>query len=200
MSKCNSNGTLSTSSSSVSFNTTTGIATFLNLTINQNGMYTIMISVQTLNSNDYNFVCISHPVLVKGPSDSILTATSDEPDLLLTFSGNYLAQSSESLKKFKAMLYNCILSRYGILIQRSISLYAGSVKAAIGTSGQASAYSNLISDLNSSNFSLANDVILASAIINGQTYNFTNLAASSPSADSSSESLQNAVKYLYSYL
>jgi len=193
LSKCNSNGTLSTNTSQVSFDTSSGIATFSNLTINLKGMYTIMVSVQTVGSNDYNFMCLSQPVLVKSTSDSILTATSQQPDFYLTFSGNFTAQSSDNLKKFQAMLYNCMLSSYGILIQRQISLYAGSVKAAIGTSGQATAYSSLISSLNSSNFSLADDIVLQSAIVNGNTYNFTVLSASSSSSDGSSISAQNAV-------
>jgi hypothetical protein len=193
MSKCNSNGTLSTTLSSVSFNTTTGIATFSNLTINLKGMYTIMMNVKTLNSNDYSFSCISQPVLVKASKDSILTATSDEPDIYLTFTGNFTAQSTDSLKAYQAMLYNCMLSSYGILIQRQISLYAGSVKAAIGTSGDASAYTSLANDLNSSNFSLADGVVLQLAIINGQTYNFTSLVSSPSSSSDSSISQQNAV-------
>jgi len=191
LSKCNSNGTLSTTLTSVSFNTTTGIATFSNLTINLKGMYTIMINVKTLNSNDYSFSCISQPVLVKASKDSILTATTDEPDIYLTFTGNFTAQSTDSLKEYQAMLYNCMLGSYGILIQRQITLYAGSVKAAIGTSGSASAYASLANDLNSSNFSLADGVVLQSAIINGQTYNFTSLVATQSSDSSISQ--QNAV-------
>ena len=191
LSRCNSNGTLSTTSSTVSFNTTTGIATFSNLTINLKGMYNILINVQTVNSNDYNFLCISRPVLVKGSSELILTSSSTEPDLYLTFSGNYTSLSSDAVKKFEAMIYNCMLSSYGILIQRSISLYQGSVKAAIGTSGNSNSYSSLISTLNSSNFSLADDVVLQSATINGQSYTFTNLASTDSSSSSGSSFEQN---------
>ena len=191
LSKCNSNGTLSTTSSTVSFNTTTGIATFSNLTINLKGMYNILINVQTVNSNDYNFLCISRPVLVKGSSDLILTSSSIEPDLYLTFSGNYTSLSSDAVKKFETMIYNCMLSSYGILIQRSISLYQGSVKAAIGTSGNSNSYSSLISTLNNSNFSLADDVVLQSATINGQSYTFTNLASTDSSSSSGSSFEQN---------
>ena len=191
LSRCNSNGTLSTTSSTVSFNTTTGIATFSNLTINLKGMYNILINVQTVNSNDYNFLCISKPVLVKGTSDSILTASTSEPDIYLKFSGNYNSQSLDMLKQFQAMIYNCFISKYGILIQRSISLYQGSVKAAIGTSGNSNSYSSLISTLNSSNFSLADDVVLQSATINGQSYTFTNLASTDSSSSSGSSFEQN---------
>jgi len=191
LSRCNSNGTLSTSSSTVSFNTTTGIATFANLTIDFKGMYNILINVQTVNSNDYNFLCISKPVLVIGPSESVLTASSSEPDLYLTFSGNFTSLTSDAVKKFETMIYNCMLSSYGILIQRSISLYQGSVKAAIGTSGTSNSYSNLLSTLNSSNFSLADDVVLQSATINGQSYTFTNLASTDSSSGSSSSFEQN---------
>jgi len=84
-----------------------------------------------------------------------------------------------------------MLSSYGILIQRSISLYQGSVKAAIGTSGTSNSYSNLLSTLNSSNFSLADDVVLQSATINGQSYTFTNLASTDSSSGSSSSFEQN---------
>ena len=187
LSRCNSNGTLSTTSSTVSFNTTTGIATFSNLTINLKGMYNLLINVQTVNSNDYNFLCISKPVLVKGTLDSILTATTSEPDIYLKFSGNYNIQSLDMLKQFQAMIYNCFLSKYGILIQRSISLYQGSVIAAIGTSGNSNSYSSLVSTLNNSNFSLADDVVLQSAIINGQNFTFNSYASSdsSPSSGSS---------------
>jgi hypothetical protein len=78
-----------------------------------------------------------------------------------------------------------MLIKYGILLQRSISLYQGSVKAAIGTSGGVSSYSSLSADLNSSNFSLASDIVLVSAIINGQNYTYNNLAASDSSSGSS---------------
>jgi len=186
LSKCNSNGSLSTSSLSVSFNATTGIAAFSNLTISQKGMYTLLVDVRTVNSNDYNFLCMSTPVLVKGSSETILTGTSStEPDIYLTFTGNYSSQSTDNIRKFQTMIYNCMLIKYGILLQRSISLYQGSVKAAIGTSGGVSSYSSLSADLNSSNFSLASDIVLVSAIINGQNYTYSNLAASDSSSGSS---------------
>jgi hypothetical protein len=186
LSKCNSNGSLSTSSLLVSFNATTGIATFSNLTISQKGMYTLLIDVKTVNSNDYNFLCMSTPVLVKGSSETILTGTSStEPDIYLTFTGNYSSQSTDNIRKFQTMIYNCMLIKYGILLQRSISMYQGSVKAAIGTSGGVSSYSSLSADLNSSNFSLASDIVLVSAIINGQNYTYSNLAASDSSSGSS---------------
>ena len=70
------------------------------------------------------------------------------------------------------MIYNCFLVKFGLLIQSSIQLYEGSVKAVLGTSGSASGYANLVSSLNSSNFSLASDVILQDAIINGKSYAF----------------------------
>ena len=179
LSKCNSNGSLSSSTSLVSFDTSTGKATFSNLAISKKGMYMLLINVQTANSNDYNFVCMSKPILVKGSSESILTQTSSQPDMYLTFTGNYTSQTADTLKKFEAMIYNCFLSSYGILIQQSITLYQGSVRAVIGTSGDSSSYSSLISSLNSSNFSLASDVVLTDATINGQFYNFTNLASTS---------------------
>ena len=173
MSACNSNGTLSKVASSVIFDTSSGLATFSNLAINKIGMYLILISVQTVNSADYNFQCISSPVIVKSNSDVISTAApTSEPDIYLTFSGNYSSKSADDLKQFQAMIYNCILAKYGLLMQSSIVLYAGSIKAVISTIGDFTSYSNLISDLNNSNFSLASDVVLLSGIIGGMNYSF----------------------------
>jgi len=158
-------------------------------------MYNLLINVQTVNSNDYNFLCISMPVLVKGPNDAILTAGTSEPDFYLTFTGNFTSQSVDTLKQFETMIYNCMLSEYGILIQRSITLYQGSVKAAIGTSGDSSSYQSLIANLNGSNFSLSNDVVLQSAIINGQNYTFKNLAVSSSSSSSINDQQTTVTKF-----
>ena len=194
LSKCSSNGSLTSSTSTVTFDTTTGMATFSNLAISQKGMYMLLINVHTVSSNDYNFECISAPILVKSSSDSILNLEPlSEPDMYLTFTGNYSNQSPDTLKKFEAMIYNCFISSYGILIQLSITLYQGSIKAVIGTSGDSSSYANLVSSLNGSNFSLSSDVILTDATINGAFYNFTNLASDSSSGSSSSIDTKNAV-------
>ena len=205
MSACNSNGNLSKVASTVSFDTATGLATFSNLTISNIGMYLILISVQTVNSADYNFQCISTPVIVKSSSDVISTAAAtSEPDMYLTFSGNYSSKSTDELKQFQAMIYNCILAKYGLLMQSSIVLYAGSIKAVISTTGTSTGYSNLVSDLNSSNFSLASDVTLQSAIISGTNFTFDKSSSSSSGGTTSSDTEKtNAVNFkkkLYSTL
>ena len=58
MSKCNSNGTLNSSTSTVIFDTQTGLASFNNLLITQKGMYMILIDVKTTNTNN---CCSSSP-------------------------------------------------------------------------------------------------------------------------------------------
>ena len=133
----------------------------------------LLINVQTTNTDKYNFACSSTPILIKAKTETVLTSTQDtEPNLYLTFSGNFSSLTSDSLKKFEAMIYNCLLVKYGLAIQSSIQLYQGSVKAVVDTSGSPSGYTSLISDLNSTNFTLASDVVLLSAIIDGKSFTF----------------------------
>ncbi len=133
----------------------------------------LLINVQTTNTDKYNFACSSTPILIKAKTETVLTSTQDaEPNLYLTFSGNFSSLTSDSLKKFEAMIYNCLLVKYGLVIQSSIQLYQGSVKAVVDTTGTSSAYSTLISDLNSTNFTLASGVVLQSVTIDGRSYMF----------------------------
>ena len=202
LSKCNSNGSLNSSASSVIFDTKTGIATFKNLEITKKGMYMLAIEVKTTNVNEYDFTCLSTPILVKGISETILTYSINvDPDMYLTFSGNFTSQTADDLNSFQTMIYNCLLINNGILIQSAIQLYAGSIKAALGTSGSASSYGSMITALNSSNLTLASGVVLQSAIINGKSYDFNTqsnnnneiAAASQTNDDNNSVNLQKLI-------
>ena len=123
---------------------------------------------------------MSSPILVKAKNETILTSTQGtEPNLYLTFSGNFTNQTEENLKAFQTMIYNCLLIDFGLLIQSPILLYQGSVKAVVDTTGSLSSYLSLIDALNSTNFTLATDVVLQSAIVDGKVFSFI-----SPSNDS----------------
>ena len=178
MSSCNSNGTLTVSdSSTVSFDASTGVASFSDLLITQKGMYMLIIDVRATNYDAYNFACLSTPILVKGSGESVLTSSSSSqggsvPNIYLTFSGNYSQQTADTLKQFETMIYNCLLVKYGLLMQSRIQLYEGSIKAVVDVSGSASSYANLIADMNASNFSLAPGVLLQAAAIDGKAFTF----------------------------
>ena len=172
LSKCNANGTLNSSVASVIFNTNTGIATFQNLEISQKGMYMLIVDVKTTNTNKYNFVCFSTPILVKAKTETILTSSQDtEPNIYLTFTGNYTSQTADTLKEIQTMIYNCLMVQYGLLIESPIQLYQGSIKGVFDSSGSASSYSSLLTALNdnTTNFTLTSDVILQYATINGKS-------------------------------
>ena len=195
LSKCNSNGAINSNGSSVTFDTNAGIATFQNLAITQKGMYMLSIEVKTTNANDYDFTCMSTPILVKGASETILTNTVNiEPDMYLTFTGNFTTQTTQNLQSFQTMIYNCLLIKNGLLIQSAITLYQGSIIAALGTSGAASGYVNMVAYLNTSNLTLATGVELKSATINGKSYDFSSSSSSSdPSSTAQSNDDNNAV-------
>ncbi len=190
LTQCSPNATLT--SATVNFNATSNAATFTNLLINQTGMYILSVSVRSLtpNSTYTNIQCQTLPgIIVKQPGDSILTAdsTSTPPDIELKFSSTraFSDYSSEELNEFTAIIYNCLLNRNNILMQRFIELSdgstsaarfiklsAGSIVASMSTSGSTNAYNSLISTINNGSFSLANGVPLTIASVQGQAFDF----------------------------
>jgi len=177
LTQCSSNATLTPAT--VNFNATSNAATFTNLLINQTGMYILSVNVRSLtpNSTYTNIQCQTLPgIIVKQPGDSILGAdsTSTPPDIELKFSSTraFSDYSSEELNEFTAIIYNCLLNRNNILMQRFIELSAGSIIASMSTSGSTSAYNSLISTINNGSFSLANGVPLASATVQDEPFNF----------------------------
>ena len=170
LANCSTSGSLTTTSSfTVNFDASTSTATFTNLIINQTGMYILKV-----NLNNQNIQCTLPGLIVKMATDQILTRNtiSQQPDLVLTFQGNYNSYTSEQLNEFQAMIYNCLLRQNGILIQRQIQLYAGSIVASMCTSGTTQQYTSLTNSLTSSgNYSL-NGLQLSNAQIQSQTYSF----------------------------
>lgn len=109
------------------------------------------------------------------PSDQILTTNTrnQEPNIVLTFEGVFSAYTNDQLDEFEAMIFNCMLRQNGLLIQRSIALYAGSIVASMCTSGTTQQYASLTNGLtNGGSFSL-NGISLSGAQIQGQTFSFS---------------------------
>ena len=149
LNKCESNGTLNNSTPNANFDPTTGLATFKHLSFDSIGMYILTAKVKTLNTNDYNFDCISSPIIIKKKTQTINLDDSSAPNIYLTFSGNF-TKHQENILNYESMIYNCILVKHNLILERSISLYEGSIKAVLGTSGTTQDYNSLISSLNDS--------------------------------------------------
>jgi hypothetical protein len=167
---------LTSSSNTVTFDSAKGTATFNDLVIDQKGMYLIFVNVKTAGSSDYNFNCISTPVTVKGSAQALKSAENDAPNMYLTFSGNF-TKHKDNLKHYESMLYNCIFVKHGLNMDRSITLYQGSIKAVFSSSGATSSFTDLVTAL--TNFTLADDVVLVSGTILDQDYNFSRSDSSS---------------------
>jgi hypothetical protein len=151
-------------------------------------MYLIVVDVRTVNTSQYNLNCISTPIVVKKSSQSLKSAENDAPNIYLTFYGNF-SGNKQKLKHFESMLYNCILVKHELNLDRSITLYEGSIKAVMSSSGTAQSFANLVADL--ANFTLDTDVILVSGTILDQNYNFTSrdFSDSSPITISDSDNV-----------
>ena len=166
---------------------------------NGTGMFIISVNVKSANSSEHNINCLSAPIIVKEANALLLTAENSEPDIFLTFSGNFKSLSQENLKIFEAMLYNCLLVDYNLLIQRSFTLYQGSIRAVVGTEDDASSYTNLFSSLNNSNFSLSNGISLQSGTIEGVNFDMVQVSSNNGNPDSEVQAQQtkdNNVKIL----
>jgi len=168
--KCQSGGTLeAASATSVFFDSQTGQATFANFSITSTGMYLVLINVQTVGSNDYNFNCFSKPIIVKEQEKNIqfeITEETSIPNFYFKFDGDFDALTPEKIEQFKSIFYNCIILKYNLTLSREIAVYKGSIVVDTFVSGQPAMFSNLIQDLNStSGFSLENGIDLLYAKI-----------------------------------
>ena len=196
--KCSAKGSFSSNSTTATFDSKQNMAKFENMQLNATGMYIVSVNVRSLNTSEYNINCLSAPIIVKTVRDTLLTAQNREPDIYLTFSGNFTNLSQESLNIFEAMLYNCLLVDFSLLLQRSFTIYQGSIKAVVGTDGDASSYTNLLTSLNNSNFSLANGIELQSGIIEGVNFGMSqaNSNETTSSEIQAQQAKDNSVNFL----
>ena len=189
--KCESNGTLSSQYKTATFDAAKGLATFKGLSINHRGMYLLEINVKTTDTAEYNFDCISTPILVKSTTQVLKSAEEDKPNAYLTFTGNF-TEHKKNLSYYESMLYNCIFVKHNIIMDRSISLYQGSIKSVFSFSGDPSSFDTLVQNL--ANFTLNDDVILLSGTIFDNDYNFSSTKVDSSSEVSTNEKAANTEK------
>lgn len=129
--KCGSSGKLNASSSTVSFSASTGLASFNRLSITSRGMYLLFINVKTIGTNSYDFNCISTPIIIKEPTETIGQDETLDPNIILKFTGNFSEQKN-NLNHYESMIFNCFLVKYNLKMTRFISLYEGSIIINLG--------------------------------------------------------------------
>ena len=127
LSKCQAPGLLKSSNvSSVTFDTSSGIANFSNFYITESGMYVMLINVRS-ESGSVRTTCYSEPIVVKKAFKTLTIDTNSAPNLYLNFSGNYGQLSADQLKKLKTYFYNCLVLPYNLVTSDSVFVYRGSV-------------------------------------------------------------------------
>jgi hypothetical protein len=193
--KCQSEGRLvSDSSTTVSFDPTTGQASFVDFKITNTGMYLLMINVRTVGSNDYNFNCFSKPVIVKEPEQNIrLTATEETstPNFYFKFDGNFDTLTPEKIEQYKSIFYNCVILKYKLTLSRELALYKGSIVADAYITGSSSSLTSLLNDLNANKgFSLETGVDLLYADIFSTNYVFRSQSNNNGNGDSGNQQEQ----------
>ena len=148
-------------------------------------MYIVSVNARTRTANtsdDFNLDCISSPIIIKSSSQTVRTDDNSAPNIYLTFSGNF-SQHKNNLTDYESMIYNCLLVKHGLVLERSISLYEGSIKAVLGTSGSTQSFNSLIASLNDS-FALSSEVVLRSASILDNSFVFSVDPATSETSSS----------------
>jgi hypothetical protein len=170
--KCRPNGSLANSFQTTNFNVNNGKATFSNILMDSPGMYLFHIKVKTIGLDDYDFDCLSKPVIVKRVSQNVQLSVNQDtsiPNFYFNFSGNYDALSSEQLEQYKSIFYNCIFLKYDLVMLRSLQIYKGSIILETYISGAYDNLNRLKNDLSQNGFSLTNGVDLRSAEIFDQS-------------------------------
>ena len=158
-------GSLNTANTQATFDTSTGLAQLTNLKIDKAGMYVINIEVNTLG-NEYTLKCLSNPIQIIKSTTQISYDSSQKPDYLVKFNGDY---NSIEPSEIKANVYN-YFSNYNITVG-GISSYSGSVYVVFYSTDTNTA---LITELVSNGLVVSPNLKFASITIGSVTYNCTN--------------------------
>ena len=121
---CPSNGGIKGSSATtVSFDSTLGIANFSNFYINDTGTYIVVVNVRAAQNSNYNFNCLSEPIIIKNKLVSV--DTTGAPNMFFNFSGNFSSLGKDDVKKIKSNFFNCIIFGKNLLTNNDLQFYQG---------------------------------------------------------------------------
>lgn len=158
-------GILNLENASVSFDTSTGYAQFINLTIDNIGMYILSIKLYTIG-NEFQSQCYSNTIqVIKQQETNKTNATDLEPNYKLKFIGDYYNLTQDDKNEIKANVYNYI-SNYNLTVS-NIRLYPGSVYVVFYSPDS---NSQLLNELVQSGLNVSSIITFNSANINGFTY------------------------------
>ena len=104
---------------------------FLNLSINQTGMYRFNISVRTVN-NEYAFSCLTRTVIVS--QEEMVLDNTTIPSSYFTFGGKF-QDYKKMVEEIRSIMYNCYIERFSLRLKTPISVYEGSVMVNFDYSG-----------------------------------------------------------------
>ncbi len=126
LSQCESSGKLRTSTSTnATFDSAQGKATFSNFYIDNAGMYIVAMNVRTKETNDYNFTCLSEPLIIKQSISTNQIDTSGAPNMYFNFSGDFNSLTSDDIKQMKKQFYNCIIFQKNLVTSDTLQIYKG---------------------------------------------------------------------------
>ena len=161
---------MSNSSTQVLFDSVRGLATITNLYINQTGMFMLYVSVQTVNSNAYNFDCYTNAITVTRTTMTI--DSSNEPNILFRFAGNLNAMSPMERERFTMEFYNTIIRPYNISLNNVISLVSGSIVAgaSVDTAGTPAANVNAMANSVGNGMTVGGSPLLGASVLGTSVY------------------------------
>ncbi len=124
--QCQSPGKLRASATTnATFDNSLGMAKFSNFYIDNAGMYIVVINVRATQNSDFNFNCLSEPIIVKKSVVATTVDTSGAPNMYFNFTGDFTSLSSDDIKQIKRNFYNCIIFQKNLVTTDNIQVYKG---------------------------------------------------------------------------
>lgn len=175
------------------FDVANGVAILNNLYVTKSGSYMLLVTVKTVNTNDYNFQCYTKGILVTPPNTYMpMTGCNQEQNVKFTLKGVFSALSTVQVEILKAQIYNCFILPHNLVITCPMNAYSGSVVVTTQLSDSNSVSSvNSMSSGTSSGFTSEEGYPLTSVSVQGSTVYSSD--GSSSSSDSNSKSKESTV-------
>lgn len=101
------------------------MAKFSDFYIDNAGMYIVIINVKASQNSDYNFNCLSEPILVRKSVPSLTIDTTAQPNMYFNFSGDFSNLTSDDIKQIKKNFFNCIILQQNLVTGDEVQVYKG---------------------------------------------------------------------------
>lgn len=181
LSKYQPSGVLIVNTTVATLDTSTGLASFLNMSIGVAGTYVLRASIRS-SDNSFSMACRSNPIRVLNkPAVSSTISSTDEPNFKFVFNADYDAlETNDELSYYKAMFMNYLESVMGTTIIGNVYMYKGSLAFSFNVDPTSSAIQTL------SSAAVGTDSILPGMVLQKvQIYDATYTSSSGSSSGSS---------------